>query len=312
MIHWGINALNHGSSLAVFKDHKLLTNLTNRSDELSESTIDVAKSLGYPDHIFWYEQPWLKKLRQLRAGQWDRAADLEVLPVNYLKKFKINAPITYTPHHGSHAAAGYFTSPFDRATVIVLDAIGEWESATIWRAEGDKLTKLWSKSYPNSLGLFYSAFTDLLGLTPIADEGTLQKWAANGDPNRYCNQVNKYFKGTVRLRYNLHKGVRNWPYEIKNDQDRYDIAAAVQSVFEYQVYNVHTLAKSIGDSSDLVYMGGCAFNSQANRLVPAMWNKIWSLPNPGDASSSIGAVLYHTKKHIEWSNGVANHIRIRV
>jgi carbamoyltransferase len=312
MIYWGINALNHGSSLAVFKDDKLLTNLPNRSDELPESTVDVAKSLGYPNHIFWYEQPWLKKLRQLRSGQWHRAVDGEVLPVNYLKKFKINIPITYTPHHGSHAAAGYYTSPFDRATVIVLDAIGEWESATIWRAEGTELTKIWSKSYPNSLGLFYSAFTDLLGLTPIVEEGTLQRWSANGDSNRYYDQVKKYFKGTVQLRYNLHKGVRNWPFEIANEQDRNDIAAAVQAVFEDQVHAVHALAKSIGDSSNLVYMGGCAFNSQANVLVSSMWDKIWSLPNPGDASSSIGAVLYHTKKHIEWPNGVVNHIRIRV
>ena len=39
------------------------------------------------------------------------------------------------PHHLSHAASGFQTSPFDRATVVVIDAIGEFDTVSIWGAE---------------------------------------------------------------------------------------------------------------------------------------------------------------------------------
>jgi predicted NodU family carbamoyl transferase len=58
-------------------------------------------------------------------------------------------------------------------------------------------------------------------------------------------------------------------------------------------------------------MGGCAMNKTANkRIVEPMFKYRWSLPNPGDPSSSIGAVLYHTKEKIEWTGPLAKHIEI--
>jgi carbamoyltransferase len=160
MIAWGITALNHGSSLAVFKDEKLVSNVFDKEDELTTSDITEALHNGSPDRIYWYERPWIKKARQLRAGQYYRAFDLSVLPKNYIKRCKLNyAPITYTSHHASHAAAGYYSSPFTRCAVVVLDAIGEFECATIWQCAYGEMTKVWSRSYPNSLGLFYSAFS---------------------------------------------------------------------------------------------------------------------------------------------------------
>jgi predicted NodU family carbamoyl transferase len=74
------------------------------------------------------------------------------------------------------------------------------------------------------------------------------------------------------------------------------------------------LAKQLTGSDCLVYMGGCAMNSTANKNeVEPKFKYIWSLPNPGDPSSSVGAVLYHTKQR-EWDYkfGVAKHIRISV
>jgi len=41
-----------------------------------------------------------------------------------------------------------------------------------------------------------------------------------------------------------------------------------------------------------------------------MFKYRWSLPNPGDPSSSIGAVLYHTKEKIKWTGPLAKHIEI--
>lgn len=314
MIHWGINALNHGSSLAIFKNNRLITNIVDAdSDTLTSKTLVTALDIGPPDRMFWYERPWIKKARQLYAGQYKRAFDKNVLPRLYMNSTgQWYAPITYTPHHASHAAAGFYTSPYNEAAVVVLDAIGEFECASIWHGQGDKLTKVWSRTYPSSLGLFYSAFTDLVGLTPIKDENQLQEMAALGDPSRYHARIYSYFDGLVELNYNFHKGVEHWDDPIETDQDRYDIAAAVQLVFQDQVQRVMNEAHRLTGSKHLVYMGGCAMNSQTNKLFENRWRRIWSLPNPGDASSSIGAVLYHTKQRISWTGPLAKHIAISV
>ena len=314
MIRWGINALNHGSSLAVFKEEKLVSNTFDKQDELSSETIRNALNYGAPDLIYWYERPWVKKARQLRAGQWNRVFDFEALPKNYLKRIRVNyAPVIYTPHHASHAAAGYYTSPFNDCAVVVLDAIGEFECATIWHGSHGEIKKIWSRNYPNSLGLFYSAFTELIGLTPIQDEFKLQQLSDQGNPNKYYDDVRAYFNGILSLNRNLHKGVIDWPYEV-TEADKPHIAAAVQRVFEEQVSYIMATAKTLTGSDCLVYMGGCAMNSKANKnVVEPKFKYIWSLPQPGDPSSSIGAVLYHTQQRVWDGNlGIVKHIEVRV
>jgi len=315
MIEWGINALNHGSSLAVINNGKLISNQSSSNDELDQSAIFKALHQGGPDRIFWYERPWLKKARQLRSGQYSRALDLSVLPRRYLNKIRVHyAPITYTPHHGSHAAAGYYTSPFDRCVVVVLDAIGEFECATIWHCHHGEMTKVWSRSYPHSLGLFYSAFTQALGMTPIQDEYQLQQMSEKGNPKIFYYRVKKYFTGILVLNYNFLKGVTDQEFYIDSIEDECNLAAAVQLVFEEQIELIMNKAKELTGSDCLVYMGGCAMNSKANKsVVEPKFKYIWSLPNPGDPSSSIGAVLYHTKQQVrDIDLGVVKHIEIRV
>jgi carbamoyltransferase len=311
---WGINALNHGSSLSVF-NHGTVSFYSSEQDGLPRSIVKTAfdRSAG-PDRIYWYERPWLKKARQLRAGQYSDALDMSVLPSNYVNTLGVGyANIIYTPHHASHAAAGYYTSPFCDAAVVVLDAIGEMECASIWHGSGDHLIKKWSRNYPHSLGLFYSAFTKLIGYRPILEEHRLQDDSYMGDPNRYYDDIAKYFKGTVDLNYNFHRGVGDWCREPIYAQDRFDIAAAVQRVFEEQVESVMTMAKRLTGSDCLVYMGGCAMNSRYNRKLDQRWNRVWSLPNPGDASSSLGAVLYHTQQRITAPYmGLVKHLEISV
>jgi carbamoyltransferase len=312
MIQWGINALNHGHSIAVFKDGIFVNNYTGTEDNLESPTIVTALGHGAPDNIYWYERPLVKKARQLYAGQYKTALDFSVLPKRHLKQFKY-ATVKYTPHHASHAAAGYYTSPFNHCAIVVLDAIGEFECATIWEGKYGEMKKVWSRSYPHSLGLFYSAFTKLIGLEPIKQEYLLQKMAEQGDPNRYYNEVKGYVEYTVKLTQNLHRGVLDWPYPINNLQDQCDIAAAVQQVFEDQVSAVMLKARQLIDTDSLVYMGGCAMNSKANEYVVKGWNHVWSLPNPGDPSSSIGAVLYHTKQRVwDYRWDPVKHIAINI
>ena len=315
MITWGINALNHGSSLAVFSDGRLSMLEHSVNDRLDTNIIRSAFNYGGPSTIFWYERPWLKKLRQLSAGQWNRAFDFSDIPSTYIKEIKTQyADLRYTPHHASHAAAGYYTSPFDHCAIVVLDAIGEFECATIWEGRHGEMRKVWSRSYPNSLGLFYSAFTQALGMTPIRDEWKLQAMAENGNPLFFYYRVQKYFTGLLELNYNFHKGVKDQKFYIDSIEDECNLAAAVQMVFEDQIRMIMLEAKKLVNTDCLVYMGGCAMNSDANkRFVEPAFKYRWTLPNPGDPSSAIGAVLYHTKQRVwDYNFGVVKHLEISV
>ncbi len=314
MITWGINALNHGSSLAVFSDSELCLFDACVDDRLDSKVINNALNHGSPTRIFWYERPWLKKLRQLSAGQFTRFFDLNDLPSYYLKELKIDADVRYTPHHASHAAAGYYTSPYNHCAIVVLDAIGEFECATIWEGKHGKIKKIWSRNYPGSLGLFYSAFTKLIGYEPIREEYKLQKDSLLGNSNRYYTEVSSYFRGVLAVSYNFHRGVRDWKEPITTDQDRWDIAAAVQRVFEEQILLIMSTARSMVNTDTLVYMGGCAMNDLANKkIIEPMFRYRWTLPNPGDPSSCLGAVLYHTQQRvINYNFGVVKHLEISV
>jgi len=315
MIYWGVNALNHGSSMAVFDGDRFTFNKFTE-DELPKTAIYDALIHGGPNKVFWYERPWVKKARQVYAGQYKTAADMSVLPRQYINRAGLQyASLAYTPHHASHAAAGYYTSPFNHCAIVVLDAIGEFECATIWEAKHGEIKKVWSRSYPHSLGLFYSAFTQFVGLTPLRDEHILQRMAKQGTPDRYRRDVANYFNvGPVDLTYNLHRGVLDWnpdPYLL---QEQCDIAAAVQERFDIEVGKVMYKAKELTGADCLVYMGGCAMNSRANQTqVEPKFKYIWSLPDPGDPSSSIGAVLYHTKQRLwnyHWDP--VKHIAIKI
>jgi carbamoyltransferase len=316
MISWGINALNHGSSLAVFENNDLRLFNSCPADQLDRQLIYDAFHLSGPNTIYWYERPWVKKLRQIRAGQWHTAFDTNSIPSRYLKSINVSyANVKYTPHHASHAAAGYYTSPFNHCAIVVLDAIGEFECASIWESKHGEMRKVWSRSYPHSLGLFYSAFTQFLGLEPIRDEYLLQQMATKGDPKRFRDSVGLYFKkGILNLNYNFHRGVHDWSCETWSEQEKCNLAAAVQEQFEIQVGSIMMTAKHLTGSDCLVYMGGCSMNSTANKNeVEPRFKYRWSLPNPGDPSSAIGAVLYHTKQKLwNYNFGVVKHLEISV
>ena len=318
MIKWGISANSHDAALAVFVDDELV--FASHSERFSgikndkhlcQELVDYARQWGEPDCVYWYENPYLKTARQLFAGQGWKWKENKIS--KYLERWNIRAPITYTSHHYAHAAAGYFTSPYSDACVVVLDAIGEYNTLTIWRAKGDKLKRLFAMNFPDSVGLWYSAMTQRCHLKPLEDEYILMGMAAYGNPRRLFDDIlNDFFwvdedlndlntMGYIlQSRKNLHRGCMDWrPDLIVNDT--FDIAAGTQAVYEYLLEHILTNARLLCGSDNLVFTGGCALNCSANRLLGKYYKNIWIMPNPGDAGSSIGSVLAHTKKKLTFS-----------
>lgn len=244
--------------------------------------------------VHYYEKPYLKFLRQLRAGEKPSFSSLNPRnSLSYLANMFLKDKKIHThSHHLSHAAAGFQTSTFDDATVVVIDAIGEFETITIWDAtyvKGvAKYKKLWSKTYPDSIGLFYSAMTKRVGLRPLDEEYILMGMAAYGEPKYYTDMYVDMIKSSreIDFNYNLHVGVDE---EFLQGADDMDIAASSQLIVEHLIENVMRKAKLLGKSKNLVYGGGVALNCLANRLLGKYYEQIWIMPNPGDAGSSLGA-----------------------
>lgn len=122
--------------------------------------------------------------RWLRDGLFDPCATVS-------ERLKIpQSKVIFTQHHLSHAASAFFASPFAEATVVTLDGVGEYETATVSVGRGCSLEKLVSWKLPHSLGLFYSAFTSFLGFKVNEGEYKVMGMAAFGTPV-YLAEVEK-------------------------------------------------------------------------------------------------------------------------
>lgn len=310
----GISALSHDASVSVIRGEEILfaahaertTNVKN-SKFISKELMDEALSHGTPDVIAFYEKPILKKTRQFFAGQYDLAFNGK-LPSTYINEFPElkGIPVEYVSHHLSHAAAGALTSPYDECTVVVIDAIGEWDCLTIWKYSDNEFEKLYSMKYPNSLGLFYTAFTQRVGLKPNEDEYILMGMAAYGEPKYYDQILKDFFieDEVCELTFNLHRGCGDY-LENANDMD---IAASVQKVVEKKISDVISHSKKLNNSDNLVYMGGVALNCVANsKILHEIYDNVWIMPNPGDAGSSLGAAAYINGQKLNWESPYLGH-----
>jgi len=253
----------------------------------------------------YYERPWLKSLRQLRSGEgfvwptWEK-----LLGSTY---HNIGEPKIHThSHHLSHAASGFQTSPYNDATVVVIDAIGEFDTISIWNAWYDKNSvakykKLWGQRYPDSIGLFYSAMTQRVGLKPLDEEYILMGMAAYGKPKPVDKMSTELIEsyGDITFKNNLHTGVSETFLE---GADEMDIAHSAQLIAEQLIMNVISKARMLGGSKNLVYGGGVALNCLANRLLGNFYDNIWIMPNPGDAGSSLGAACLGYGKRVNWTS----------
>lgn len=296
MITWGISANSHNAALAVFSNNNLVfaseserfSGLKNDPD-ICEGLLSHAMMYGEPGLICWYEDPFKKRLRQVMAGQGP-------FVYNFTKYF--NCKHKFINHHYSHACAGYYTSKFRRSAIVVIDAIGEFKTASIWEANGPDVRLRWELKYPDSIGLWYSAMTQRCGFKPNEEEYILMALSAFGDKTKLRDDMlTELIDRDFNCKMNFHKGCGNW----KPDESIEDIAAATQEVYEILFNKILRLASKLVPTNNLTLVGGCALNCVANRYAYDHFNNVWIIPAPGDAGSSIGAVLAHKKVKVPFT-----------
>jgi carbamoyltransferase len=319
----GISAGFHDAALTLINDHGDIV-FAGHSERYSKQKNDANLSLGLlhevtkysVQHIAYYERPWAKQLRQLYAGQgieWNKLTAKQILTSQIGQQFSAfpSDRISTHNHHQSHAAAGFQTSPYERATVVVIDAIGEWDTVSIWGAEYDRqgqarYKRLWRQRYPHSIGLFYSAVTSRIGLHPL-DEEYITMGMAGWGRNTWYHDMREHVianESDIRLKQNFHTGMSaDFLVGASNE----NIAAAAQLVAEDLIRQVMIRARNFNFSSNLVYMGGVALNCSANRMLGEYFENIWIMPCPGDAGSSLGAAALALGRRINWRSAYLGH-----
>jgi carbamoyltransferase len=240
-----------------------------------------------------------------------------------------NIILAYGDHHLSHIAYSYYTSPFERATILSVDGVGEWETTVLAFAEGKNITKLQNIKFPHSLGMLYSAMTAFLGFKPNEGEYKVMGLAPYGNSETYLNKFKQLYKLTEDGGFEINMNYFTYDYstnsmfneklaelfELPNrlpedelTQEHKDLAATIQHQYEFLFFRLLNKMFAIRATNNLCLSGGCAYNGTANGkiLKNTGYKQLWIPPAPSDAGSAIGCALHYYYTHNESAVRVPN------
>lgn len=259
---------------------------------------------------------------------------LQQLKGHFYHHFKFNClpEIKCFEHHLSHAASAFYPSPYAEAGILCIDGVGEWATISAWHGKNSVITQLWEISFPHSLGLLYSAFTQYCGFKVDSGEYKLMGLAPYGDPRfkkliyDYLIKVNndedfqlntKYFdyevgNSMINKRFERLFGAPARAPESEITQHYMDMAASIQMVTEEIVLMLAKKLKKSVDIGNLCMAGGVALNCVSNgKLIRKnIFKNIWIQPASGDAGGALGAALlgYYTNRNKENNSVQKNNI----
>ena len=280
---------------------------------------DMLREIEHLDvnQVAFYERPWLHNIQQWLSRQrsytaWSTRGRVRELLGAYEWPHPEPTYLSF-PHHLSHAAAAFQTSPFEEAAVVVIDAIGELDTISIFRAWYDnqgraQYRRLWRQLYPHSIGLFYSAVTQRVGLKPMEEEYITMGMAAYSQDRGHDSSI-RMTRDLVanindcRFNENLHTGIDHDYFK----DDPCDMAAGAQQITEKMISAVMWRARKLTGLTNLCYGGGVALNCVANRRLGDIFDHIWIMPNPGDAGASLGAAALAYGGAVQWDSAYLGH-----
>jgi carbamoyltransferase len=249
----------------------------------------------------------------------------------YLNGYPANR-VHHVDHHFAHAASAYFCSGREECLVLVVDGMGEMQSASIYHARNGSLEKLKEIPARDSIGILYSTVTLHLGFDFNADEYKIMGLAPYGNTARFRSffeqAVDLREDGTIRvplLRMNRTRDEREnylatrkyltehlikprHPNDEISDEHR-DVAASLQECLDRTMLHI---CKHFGARTGLrrlALAGGVALNCTANgRLLQSgIFDEIFVQPAAGDDGSALGAAAFRSAQ-----NGVIHNTRIPV
>lgn len=300
---------------------------------LHESGIDMKNV----DYIVFYESPFIKFDRILETyisfapvgfKPFLKAFPLwtnQRLRITKQIKFQLGKSFTgkicFTDHHLSHAASAFFPSPFQKAAILTLDAVGEWSTSSVGIGEGNRIELLQEMRFPHSLGMLYSAFTYYTGFKVNSGEYKLMGLAPYGKPV-YADIIREkivkvYDDGSLWMDMSYFNFCRGFTMTSKRfhslfggpprksedmiSQKDMDLAASIQVVTEEIIMKAARHVYELTGFENLVMAGGVALNCVANGklLREGPFKDIWIQPAAGDAGGALGGALLLWYHHLK-------------
>jgi carbamoyltransferase len=239
----------------------------------------------------------------------------------------VKAQVRFIEHHRCHIASAFHVSPFESSAILSVDGMGDFTSTMRAVGKGTKIQIIDSISYPHSLGMLYTAFTQSLGFPHYGDEYKLMGLSPYGEP-RYTDRIlGKVIHLSADGRFKLEKsffrhfteGVSmSWNsgapevgplYSMKfisafgearrkgdeMTQFHMDLAASVQKVTEEIIFSMAEDLHRRTGLENLCVTGGVAQNSVANGKLIAntSFRRLFVPPAGHDAGTAAGAALYY-------------------
>ena len=225
----------------------------------------------------------------------------------FAEQFGTRKPkMRFVDHHLAHAISAYGYSGFDEAAVVVMDGRGAWEATSIWHGRNGRLEHLLTIPFPDSVGFFYSQFTEFLGFQPNSDEWKVMGLAPYGKPGIDLSAFIdlKTMPYRIDTRQLAADGCAAMPQasrllgtprvpESEIEERHKDIAYAVQEACETAMMNVVKMAIEKTRCRDVCLAGGVALNSKANGKIVAsgLVRKFFVQPAASDDGVALGAAL---------------------
>jgi carbamoyltransferase len=220
------------------------------------------------------------------------------------------ARMRFVRHHFAHALSTFAYSGFADAAVVVMDGRGAFEATSIWHGRDGRLEHVLTIPFPDSVGFFYSEFTEFLGFHRNSDEWKVMGLAPYGEPGVDLRAFIEVATGSDAAPCRVHSGMLMprggslFPEMIKRfgaarvgeseiTQRDKNIAFAVQEACEAAMMSVVRVAMARTRSRNLCMAGGVALNSKANGKIAAsgLIDKIFVQPAASDDGVALGAAM---------------------
>jgi len=235
-------------------------------------------------------------------------------------------------NHLAHAAGAYLTSGWDDCLVLVIDGLGDGQSATGYRASERGLVEIKEIAAHDSIATFYSLISVHLGFNWQGDEWRLMDLASQGDASRF----RPFFEQAVQLRTD--GNIMIWPLRLNRrsgEKENYpatrrclfdylgpkrlpdgeilqrhnDVAAGLQECINRVVLHI---CKNLGEATGhrrIALSGQVPSNCAANDLLlrSEIFEEVY-IPTPADDDgAAIGAALY-----VAWQEAKITKPQIRI
>src|SRR5690242_13880209 len=119
----------------------------------------------------------LNRVRNIR-----KASTIETALTDAFPHQPLRAKVHHIEHHLAHLSSAFFVSGMEKAACVSIDGFGDFASAAWGMGKGAGIEIDGRIYFPHSLGIFYSAMTQLLGFPQFGDEYKVMGLAPYGEP----------------------------------------------------------------------------------------------------------------------------------